>query len=81
MRVHHPDHGRMVVDYAQVPTTLFIRFERPMRVSGRVFDPQSGFAVAGATVRAGTVVGTSDAEGRYKAVRLYLKRKVIPPQK
>lgn len=68
LRLHHPKHGKKLVPYNQVPASISIRFNSPMRLSGQVFDQQSGLPVGGAVVRAAYVETMTNADGRYELI-------------
>lgn len=68
LRVRHANFGLKLVPYSQVPISLYVRFDRPMRLSGRVIDGESREPVRGAEVWGEGMGAITDTEGRYQVI-------------
>ncbi|NOX55693.1 MAG: carboxypeptidase regulatory-like domain-containing protein [Planctomycetes bacterium] len=68
LRTYHPDLGSRLVVYTHVPTTVFVRFDRPTVVTGRVLyrgtqQPAQNIVVSGRYIQVRT-----DERGFYRMV-------------
>lgn len=70
LRIRHPDYGRVTTLYSQVPTSVFVRFDRPMVVTGRIVysghrEPAEGLQVTSGAAYAPV---RTEEDGRYRLV-------------
>jgi len=61
LRVWHPDYGKKLGPYSQIPDTVNVTFDKPAIVIGRVVDPSTGKPLRGILVSLGNVAKLANA--------------------
>lgn len=82
LRVRHPEFGNGGVGYTKVPSTVFMRFDRPMVISGRVLHAGTRKPLADVPVAGGSMQTTTNRDGRYRLLVQHRDEQIeIEPQR